>query len=472
MISSWLYPADILTERLDAPFYSQEYVECERRITKHGVFAFRSLCSKLVDHSFLTVRADDYVENGVPFVRVRDLGDLLLLTDDLKCISRELHLAEGNTIFKPGDILVAKTGKIAASIVPECIVECNTSQDVMGAVVTSADPYYLTTFLGSPSGILQQERWQSGQVQLHLSLGNLRQMNVYVPQTSVQLAIGNITRRAEHFRTLSFQHKSKIDKIFNLSFGELIVRNDKTMSFLKSRDMDERLDAPFYQPKYERLDRFLRSNSEQVAPLRSFVSKPFSGAAIPSDEFGDVGEPVLQIKDIRESEFDIKSCVRIKNSTAKTYSRYAITQCSLILGMSGTVGRTALLEPSNERIIVNQRVAALPVNDPTKAHYLWAFLNSQAGQLQMQRFSVGGVQDNISLEDILRTRVFAPSGEFFDIVSTHARGHLHYFRLALDEVATAKLKIEEMLAGNLNEDQLIKDYGDHAFWKKEFPLLD
>lgn len=203
MLSSWLDSDDIIIERLDASFYSPEHVESEHRITKRGRIRLSALAEKIIDHSFLDVRTGDYVDDGVPFVRVRDLGDILLKTADLTFITREAHVAESNTIFLPGDILVAKTGKVAASLVPPSMSECNTSQDVMGIVVDDkVDSHYIATFLGSETGLLQQQRWQSGQVQPHLTLGNLRQLFVFLPNPTIQRAIGDKIRKAE--RLLEF----------------------------------------------------------------------------------------------------------------------------------------------------------------------------------------------------------------------------------------------------------------------------
>ena len=88
-----------------------------------------------MDHSFLQVRTEDYADTGIPFVRVSDLGDMLLRTDRLTYITEEAHKKEADTIFHPGDLLASKTGRVAVSIVPQAISECNTSQDVMGIVV-------------------------------------------------------------------------------------------------------------------------------------------------------------------------------------------------------------------------------------------------------------------------------------------------------------------------------------------------
>lgn len=106
------------------------------------------------DHGL--IGPDDYISEGIPYIRVQNLGwGTDLLTDNIVYISEERNNAIKNSTLRPNDILFAKTGATIGKtgIVPSNMPIANTTSHI-GKITVSPeyDPkyifYVLTSFIG------------------------------------------------------------------------------------------------------------------------------------------------------------------------------------------------------------------------------------------------------------------------------------------------------------------------------------
>lgn len=123
-------------------------------------------------HSFLGALADfangatprgaNYLAEGIPFLRIQNVGKNRLELDDVVYIDEETH----NDLLRrshlqPGDALITITGRIGTSaVVPEDMPIGNINQHIVRLRPRSkqTNPYYLAAFLNSRAGRLQTER--------------------------------------------------------------------------------------------------------------------------------------------------------------------------------------------------------------------------------------------------------------------------------------------------------------------------
>jgi len=78
------------------------------------------------------IRPSDYKTEGIPYIRVSDIGWGSFTKDKLVYISKSTHLNNQKSKLVPGDILIAKTGATIGKccIVPNEITEANTTSSV------------------------------------------------------------------------------------------------------------------------------------------------------------------------------------------------------------------------------------------------------------------------------------------------------------------------------------------------------
>jgi type I restriction enzyme S subunit len=281
----------------------------------------------------------------------------------------------------------------------------------------------------------------------------VRSIPVILFNAAAQKYIGDKVRQAERLlawsKSCELEINSYLDSIFpSLVFGKHSER-------VSPQIIGDRLDAEYYKKEQLGLEEYFVSGDQEVKSLLQLSANSFSGPAIPGQLFGTQGIPVLQTKDINEKGIDLDGCVKISQADSSQYSRFSATYGSLIMGMSGTVGRTSLLYKEGEKFIINQRVSAIEIKDKNLMGFVCFYLNHRFGKMQMARRSVGGVQANISLSDILSVKVIQPENNILSNLNAKA---LNVF-LAIDEskklTNAAKFLVEALIEGHVTEAELI-----------------
>lgn len=138
------------------------------------------------DHG--SIKATDYTEYGIPFIRVQNLG----FATDL-CLNNVVYISEAqnrtiqNSTLKPNDILFAKTGATIGKvgIVPESIKKANTTSHVGKITVSeSIVPKYIFYVLSSNIGYRQF--WDIAaqkSTRPELSIDEIKTIRVLLPKT-------------------------------------------------------------------------------------------------------------------------------------------------------------------------------------------------------------------------------------------------------------------------------------------------
>lgn len=138
------------------------------------------------DHG--SIKADDYVEKGIPFIRVQNLGFASEINlDNVVYITEEQNKTIENSTLYPNDILFAKTGATIGKvgIVPESIVRANTTSHV-GKITVSREivPKYIYYMLSSSIGYKQF--WDIASQKTtrpELSIDEIKTIHVLMPET-------------------------------------------------------------------------------------------------------------------------------------------------------------------------------------------------------------------------------------------------------------------------------------------------
>lgn len=91
---SWVTKKEELEDRFDAEYYKQEYLEIMHTINyikNSGLFDVKSLkdISTAIRKGIFYILASEYVEEGVPFLRVSNLKHPLLDDSDLVYITEK-----------------------------------------------------------------------------------------------------------------------------------------------------------------------------------------------------------------------------------------------------------------------------------------------------------------------------------------------------------------------------------------------
>lgn len=85
--------------------------------------------------------ADQYVLEGVPFLRSQNIGPFRVDTHEVKFISEEFHLKLKKSALSPGDVVVVRTGYPGtASVIPEQMLVGNCADLVLSVLRPKSIP--------------------------------------------------------------------------------------------------------------------------------------------------------------------------------------------------------------------------------------------------------------------------------------------------------------------------------------------
>ncbi|MEP4669260.1 MAG: restriction endonuclease subunit S [Cyclobacteriaceae bacterium] len=257
--------------RIDSGYYKKEYIDLYSRIKGSPMLVDLTYMSDLsTNGSFATVKKimNDRHAKTIPFIRSGNCGDTFINTDDLELISEKSHSQLPKSTTQLHDIMMARKGKIGgASIITADEVGFNCSENVIKITIKNSDhlnPYYFTSYFNSKYGLKQIERLSTGNVQPWVSIFQIRKLMIPTVRMAFQNSIEEIVTKAHKLKIVSKSRYQQAEQLLLQEVGLAdFTPNQEPVnikSFQESFGTSGRLDAEYYQVKYEDLLKFIEQN--------------------------------------------------------------------------------------------------------------------------------------------------------------------------------------------------------------------
>ena len=296
--------AKFIEDKIGGQYYSTDYIEYERilntnklTVLKDVVFEYNGGPMGFQLHSY------DYVDQGVPVLRTKDMKELTIILDDPIFILREKHNELKGSKTYSGDIIISKTGQIGVvAVVPKTISEANLNQALCNIRVKESviDNYFLVVFLNSKYGQYQFIRQGEGKaVQNGLTKDEILDLRIPVISSEIQKCIGDKVRKAEELREEAKRLKKEAEELFNQNYGQITI-NDSKFEWVNSYYLNEDNVIPNFYKQYQLLRDKRYAYIEFVnivesikcgVPVRSDMrignTYPFYGASGVTDNIGN-----------------------------------------------------------------------------------------------------------------------------------------------------------------------------------------
>ena len=355
----------------------------------HGYDELGSLFSRFVKGIF-DINAESYGESGVPFLRILNFRKGLIDDNNVALIPEEIHASEIKTELRRGDIVLSKTAYPAASMVT--LDRCNTSQDTIATTLSdyghdSYTPETIVVYLNSMLG--QQLLWRQfqGNVQLHLSLDDGRKVPIpkFSPklQTNISHTFKQSIEKIKCAKTMYSQAEVLLLETLGLVDFSPSTEAVNIKSFKESFASTGRLDAEYYQPKFDELEAKI-SETHPLVSLSSVLTLNQRGT---QPDYTDEGLPVINSKHVREGEV-LLSDNRVATVPDKENPLLIQNGDVLINGTGvGTIGRSAPYL-HEQKAIPDNHVTILRT-EKLNPIFLSVYLNSIAGKYQVDKYFKG-----------------------------------------------------------------------------------
>lgn len=376
-----------LSDRFDAEYVAKENLRIETLISHLPHKKLGALC-ELTASAFYPSATELYGDTGLPFLRCVDCINyplISVLQDEEFERLPESFIEENGSIrlAQKGDIVITKVGSPCyASLVHEHEALA-LSRTVLGAThIKDVDPYYLTVFLRAHHGFLQLMRQREQTIQFQLTLERVRDVDVFLPSSYLQEAVSTAFKRSFNCQQSSQEHLAQAEQTLLHALGLDIWTPPEALSYVRSsRDAFAagRLDAEHFHPRFDDLITMMaaKGNCDRLGNHLRFNSRG------KQPDYADMGLPVINSKHVLRNE------VRCDDANRKAHfddnSALIKTGDVLINGTGvGTIGRAAAYLHESSALPDNH-VTILRPNKSLDPVYLAVFLNSLAGQLQVDQ---------------------------------------------------------------------------------------
>lgn len=308
-------------------------------------------------------------------------------------ISEKAHVSNLRTSLKENDVIISTVGTIGnCAVVNKEILPANSDRHVgIIRMKNNYSPYVLSTFLLTKYGRMQTLRESTGNVQLNLFIYKIKELLIPELSELFQQQIEKIVKTAHiHIE----KSKALYSEAENLLLEELGLKdwkptedavNIKTINDFKNSG---RLDAEYYQPKYDDLlSKLLKIETKHLGGINGIVSIKKS-IEPGSEAYQDSGIPFIRVANL--SKFGLSDTDIYLNKEEAITDLYP-KKDTILLSKDGSVGIAYKVEKDLD-VITSGAILHLKIKDADfLPDYLTLVLNSIIVKMQAERDAGGSI---------------------------------------------------------------------------------
>jgi restriction endonuclease S subunit len=359
---------------------------------------FSSYCD-FIKKGIFDLPPSNYREQGVPLIRTTEIKNPTINFQTTVYLEEKTNKDNYKTILFPYDLVFTKIGAYIGDVamLPDNYSEYNFSQNVAGALLKDKinGPYILAFFLSSLGRCqILRSMMLSGQGKLELE--DIR--NYEIPTVSLEfrkIIKKIIDARLQKIRDSNTSYENAEQVLFRtlgLEDFELSKNPINIKNLSSSFHLSGRLDAEYYQIKYEQIvDRIQSNNHDNLVNLVKIKKSIEPGSAHYTEE----GLPFVRVADYDKfglSTPDKYLTDEFCKENAELIKKLKPKKETILFSKDGSVGTAYMLRKDTE-FITSSAILHLTVKDKTEIipEYLTLALNSKLVRMQAERDAGGSV---------------------------------------------------------------------------------
>lgn len=379
------------TGRLDSEFYSKINLKILEKL-KLGKYQSLTDCVSVSDGNHMSI-SNYFTDEGIPYYRGSDIYNFFIeQTLNPLYIPEEIY--DWNNLkrshLSKGDVLISIVGAIIGNlslVKTDSKATCSCKLAILRPL--AIEPEVCAIFLKSKYGQSQIQKFRRGSGQTGFILEDFNQLIIPEFTNTFRDMIKNLVDRAYVYLDKSKSCYKDADfllmKFAGLDYYTIDNSRFDIRSFSESFGNSGRLDAEYYQPKFERLLNKLKGKDfKKLGDLTDIYKSIEPG----SNAYQNEGVPFLRVSNLTKfglSDPDI-FLEQLSFSDVKMPKKNTI-----LLSKDGSVG-IAYKVPEDLDIITSGAILHLNLkSDLVLADYLTLVLNSFIVQMQAERDAGGSI---------------------------------------------------------------------------------
>lgn len=365
-------------------------------------------------------------------------------------ISPIQHNANLRTSIKQGDVIISSMGTIGfAAIAYSDMLPANAVRQVL-IVRVEKDmgelfPYFISAFLNSKYGIFQSVRESTGNVQQHLFIDKVKQFKI--PLLAQFLGVSTMSKKAE---VKIIESNNLYSQAESLLLSELGIKDidlsHKPCYEVSSADtiITNRIDAEYYQPKYERIIEAIKTCKYGWCNL---TAKIFNI----TDKYAPAKDPdklfrYIELSNINSSIGVVDGYSELKGKDLPSRARMLVKENDVIISsVEGSIDKAALIDSQHDSCLASTGFFIFRRKENMLPEYALALCKSVLMQKQFEKFSSGTILTAVPkslVKNIIIPNI--PKEAQRDVAELILQSHTAR-RQAKELLGEAKRKVEEMI---------------------------
>ena len=254
-------------KRLDAEHYHPWHLENLRKIKEKA-----QPLSEFIIHisGGATPLGAVYPEEGIPFLRVQNIMPNYISDSGIKHLSPSQNQEILRSQLKKDDVLLTITGVSygKSAVVTDEFVGANINQHSVKMTVRNIVPYFLSVFLNCKYGYSQSTRHVVGITRPALDYSAIKSFFIPDLDRKFQETIASYCSQAEKSKENSKQCYREAQTLLLTELGLADWQPKHQLTFVKTftdTKHAERIDADYFQPKYDEIENGIRELLQAVS---------------------------------------------------------------------------------------------------------------------------------------------------------------------------------------------------------------
>lgn len=377
--------------RFDSDYYQKKYISNDNLLRNKKTVPLNILCNSIRKGIF-DLSPDNYRPNGIPLIRTSEIKEPTINFNSTVFIDNKVNDANKITELGPWDIVFTKIGAYIGDValLPTTYKSYNFSQNVAGISIKdkTISPYLLFFFLSSVGrNQILRSLMLSGQGKLELA--DIRNYKIPAISELLKNELARIYKEIEEKKLASTKKYAEAKSFLLVSLGyNGRLTEDRLYNTKKLSDTlrtSGRLDAQYYQHKYDTLFCFLRNVFTKRLGDISYIQKSIEPG---SNLYETEGIPFVRVADL--TKFGItKPSIFLDKDIFKDVIRPK--QDTILMSKDGSIGIAYKVE-KDEDFITSGAILHLQItNDSILPDYLTLVINSKVVQMQAERDAGGSI---------------------------------------------------------------------------------
>ncbi|MCL2074305.1 MAG: restriction endonuclease subunit S [Marinilabiliaceae bacterium] len=379
----WLSKVTKGSIRFDSDHYSKENLVIENLANSNS-----HTMSKLIEPVISGFDFRDFTNQGNHYIRVGDIKQWRIQKDNSALIEIAIREINKDISIKSGDIVFTRKGSFGnAALVFKEDEDCIISTEIIRIRLNEfgkkiINPEYLMVFLNSKFGKLQSYKWAHGIQFYSITQVDLLKFVIPIISNEIQIKIKNNVQTAYNKSVQSqFLYRQAEELLLEKVGLKDFKPSEKGInikSFKESFLATGRLDAEYYQPKYEEIRNILTSYKGGFEYLEKLCIT-YRGNFVEECFYTENKNKYAYIRGA-----DISSNVMIADKMTYLNEKFVNTNENLVqkgdivMALIGSVGTAALVTENFVNSIVSNNLGFIRINsDKILPEYLHLYLTQK-----------------------------------------------------------------------------------------------